>query len=97
MIAGIDQAKSCGVQRQAGPGDESETNMLARISSWVRAGGSVPTIVQTSVPEDFQKRLVFYRSQQPPGVIVVDTLEHSGFDAFDPLRGIGVGREGFTV
>ncbi len=62
-------------------------------------GSGRAVLCQQSFRPRFRKisrSLVFYRSQQPPGVIVVDTLEHSGFDAFDPLRGIGVGREGFT-
>jgi lipoprotein-anchoring transpeptidase ErfK/SrfK len=52
------------------------------------------------LPEDFQKRLVFYRSQQPPGVIIVNTLERHLYliqDSTHAIRyGIGVGREGFT-
>jgi lipoprotein-anchoring transpeptidase ErfK/SrfK len=52
------------------------------------------------LPEDFQKRLVFYRSQQPPGVIIVDTSERHLYliqDSTHAIRyGIGVGREGFT-
>jgi lipoprotein-anchoring transpeptidase ErfK/SrfK len=52
------------------------------------------------LPEDFQKRLVFYRSQQPPGVMIVDTLERHLYliqDSTHAIRyGIGVGREGFT-
>jgi lipoprotein-anchoring transpeptidase ErfK/SrfK len=52
------------------------------------------------LPEDFQKRLVFYRSQQPPGAIIVDTLERHLYliqDSTHAMRyGIGVGREGFT-
>jgi lipoprotein-anchoring transpeptidase ErfK/SrfK len=53
-----------------------------------------------NLPEDFQKRLVFYRSQQPPGVIIIDTLERHLYliqDSTHAIRyGIGVGREGFT-
>jgi lipoprotein-anchoring transpeptidase ErfK/SrfK len=52
------------------------------------------------LPEDFQKRLVFYRSQQPAGVIIVNTLERHLYLIQDPTHairyGIGVGREGFT-
>jgi lipoprotein-anchoring transpeptidase ErfK/SrfK len=52
------------------------------------------------LPEDFQKRLVFYRSQQPPGVIIVNTQERHLYLIQDPTHairyGIGVGREGFT-
>jgi len=53
-----------------------------------------------NLPESFQKRLVFYRSQQPAGVIIVDTLERHLYlvqDSTHAIRyGIGVGREGFT-
>ena len=53
-----------------------------------------------NLPEDFQKRLVFYRSQHPPGVIVVNTVERHLYLIQDPTHairyGIGVGREGFT-
>jgi lipoprotein-anchoring transpeptidase ErfK/SrfK len=52
------------------------------------------------LPDDFQKRVVFYRSQQPPGVIIVDTLERHLYliqDSTHAIRyGIGVGRDGFT-
>ena len=52
------------------------------------------------LPEDFQKRLVFYRSQQPSGVIIVNTVERHLYLIQDPTHairyGIGVGREGFT-
>jgi lipoprotein-anchoring transpeptidase ErfK/SrfK len=53
-----------------------------------------------NLPEDLQKRLVFYRSQQPAGVIIVNTLERHLYliqDSTHAIRyGIGVGREGFT-
>ena len=44
--------------------------------------------------------MVFYRSQQPPGTIIIDTLERHLYlikDETHALRyGIGVGRDGFT-
>jgi lipoprotein-anchoring transpeptidase ErfK/SrfK len=53
-----------------------------------------------ALPEDFQKQMVFYRSQQPPGTIIIDTLERHLYlikDETHALRyGIGVGRDGFT-
>jgi lipoprotein-anchoring transpeptidase ErfK/SrfK len=53
-----------------------------------------------NLPEEFQKRLVFYRSQQPPGTIIVNTLERHLYVIQDPTHamryGIGVGRDGFT-
>src|SRR3974377_1814757 len=52
------------------------------------------------LPEDFQKRLGFYRSQQPPGGIIVNTFGRHFYpiqDLHHAIRyGIGVGREGFT-
>ncbi len=54
----------------------------------------------TNLPEDFQKRMVFYRSQQPPGTIIIDTQERHLYLIQDPTHairyGIGVGRDGFT-
>jgi hypothetical protein len=53
-----------------------------------------------SLAEEFQKRLVFYRSQQPPGTVIVNTLERHLYVIQDPTHamryGIGVGRDGFT-
>jgi len=53
-----------------------------------------------NLPEDFQKQMVFYRSQQPPGTIIIDTQERHLYLIQDSTRalryGIGVGRDGFT-
>ncbi|MGA7430217.1 MAG: L,D-transpeptidase [Xanthobacteraceae bacterium] len=53
-----------------------------------------------SLPEEFQKQLVLYRSLQPPGTIIIDTQERHLYliqDQTHALRyGIGVGRDGFT-
>ena len=53
-----------------------------------------------NLPEDFQQQMVFYRSQQPPGTIIIDTQERHLYlikDETHALRyGIGVGRDGFT-
>jgi lipoprotein-anchoring transpeptidase ErfK/SrfK len=53
-----------------------------------------------NLPEEYQKQLVFYRSQQPPGTIIIDTQERHLYliqDETHALRyGIGVGRDGFT-
>ena len=53
-----------------------------------------------NLPEEFQKRLVFYRSQQPPGTIIINTLERHLYlieDSTHAIRyGVGVGRDGFT-
>jgi lipoprotein-anchoring transpeptidase ErfK/SrfK len=53
-----------------------------------------------NLPEEFQKQMVFYRSQQPAGTIIIDTLERHLYlikDETHAIRyGIGVGRDGFT-
>jgi lipoprotein-anchoring transpeptidase ErfK/SrfK len=53
-----------------------------------------------SLPEEFQKQLVLYRSLQPPGTIIIDTQERHLYliqDQTHAVRyGIGVGRDGFT-
>jgi len=52
------------------------------------------------VPYEFKKQLVFYRSQQPSGTIIIDTQERHLYLIQDPTHamryGIGVGRDGFT-
>ena len=52
------------------------------------------------LPDEFKKQLVFYRSQQPPGTIIVETKERHLYlirDETHAIRyGIGVGRDGFT-
>ena len=53
-----------------------------------------------SLPEDYRRQMVFYRSQLPAGTVVVDTAERHLYLIQSPtlaLRyGIGVGRDGFT-
>ncbi len=53
-----------------------------------------------NLPDEFKKQIVFYRSQEPPGTIIIDTQERHLYlikDATHALRyGIGVGRDGFT-
>jgi lipoprotein-anchoring transpeptidase ErfK/SrfK len=53
-----------------------------------------------AVPEEFKKQRVFYRSQQPPGTIIIDTSERHLYliqNETSAIRyGIGVGRDGFT-
>ncbi|HUD89826.1 MAG TPA: L,D-transpeptidase [Xanthobacteraceae bacterium] len=53
-----------------------------------------------NLPEDFQRQAVFYRSQQPPGTIIIDTQERHLYLIESETRamryGIGVGRVGFT-
>ena len=52
------------------------------------------------LPYEFQKQMVFYRSLQPPGTIIIDTQERHLYLIQDPTHalryGIGVGRDGFT-
>jgi lipoprotein-anchoring transpeptidase ErfK/SrfK len=53
-----------------------------------------------AVPDEFKKQRVFYRSQQPPGTIIIDTSERHLYlieSETSAIRyGIGVGRDGFT-
>jgi lipoprotein-anchoring transpeptidase ErfK/SrfK len=53
-----------------------------------------------NLPETYQRQLVFYRSQEPPGTIIVETSERHLYLIQSETRalryGIGVGREGFT-
>jgi lipoprotein-anchoring transpeptidase ErfK/SrfK len=52
------------------------------------------------LPAEFQRQMVFYRAQQPPGTIIIDTPGRHLFliqSETKALRyGIGVGRDGFT-
>jgi lipoprotein-anchoring transpeptidase ErfK/SrfK len=53
-----------------------------------------------SVPYEFRKQPVFFRSQEPAGTIIVDTSERFLYLVQSPTRairyGVGVGRDGFT-
>jgi lipoprotein-anchoring transpeptidase ErfK/SrfK len=53
------------------------------------------------LPEQFQRRAVFYRSQHPVGTIIIDIAERHLYLIESETRavryGIGVGREGFTL
>jgi lipoprotein-anchoring transpeptidase ErfK/SrfK len=53
-----------------------------------------------ALPDEFKKQRVFYRSQQPPGTIIIDTSERHLYliqNETTAIRyGIGVGRDGFT-
>src|SRR5215475_5817167 len=53
-----------------------------------------------NLPETYQPQAVFYRSQEPPGTIIVETSERHLYLIQNETRalryGIGVGREGFT-
>src|SRR6202043_978482 len=53
-----------------------------------------------ALPDEYKKQRVFYRSQQPPGTIIIDTSERHLYliqNETTAIRyGIGVGRDGFT-
>jgi lipoprotein-anchoring transpeptidase ErfK/SrfK len=53
-----------------------------------------------NLPEEFKKQMVFYRSLEAPGTIIIDTQERHLYliqDSTHAIRyGIGVGRDGFT-
>jgi lipoprotein-anchoring transpeptidase ErfK/SrfK len=53
-----------------------------------------------NLPDEFRKQVVFYRSLQPPGTIIIDTQERHLYliqNETSAIRyGIGVGRVGFT-
>ena len=53
-----------------------------------------------NLPQEYQRQLVFYRSLEQPGTIIIDTQERHLYliqDSTHALRyGIGVGRDGFT-
>ena len=52
-----------------------------------------------NLPEEYQKQMVFYRSLQPPGTIIIDTQERHLYliqETRAMRYGIGVGRDGFT-
>ena len=56
--------------------------------------------IDDDLPQDYQRQAVFYRSQQPPGTIIIDTPERHLYLIESETRamryGIGVGRDGFT-
>ncbi|HEX8828911.1 MAG TPA: L,D-transpeptidase [Xanthobacteraceae bacterium] len=55
---------------------------------------------EAGLPYEYQKQMVYYRSQQPAGTIIIDTQERHLYliqDSTHAMRyGIGVGRDGFT-
>ena len=59
-----------------------------------------PRNSNASLPEQFQRQAVYYRSQHPAGTVVVETSERHLYLIEGPTRalryGIGVGRDGFT-
>jgi lipoprotein-anchoring transpeptidase ErfK/SrfK len=91
-------------RRQAGQISHFFPTLHNRIVDWSAAKDVDPGVdhgnSDASLPEQFQKQLVFYRSQHPPGTIIVDTQGRHLYlikDETHALRyGIGVGRDGFT-
>ena len=53
-----------------------------------------------ALPDEYKKQRVFYRSQQPPGTIIIDTSERHLYlienETYAIRYGIGVGRDGFA-
>jgi lipoprotein-anchoring transpeptidase ErfK/SrfK len=61
--------------------------------------GRIPDPAEERLPPQFQRQLVFYRTSEPPGTIIVHTNERYLYVVQPGGRalryGIGVGREGF--
>ena len=61
--------------------------------------GVVPSEADEQLPPQFQRQMVFYRTSEPPGTIIVHTSERFLYLVQGNGRalryGIGVGREGF--
>jgi lipoprotein-anchoring transpeptidase ErfK/SrfK len=61
--------------------------------------GYVPTNDEEELPAQYQKQLVFFRTSEPPGTIIVNTSERFLYLVQPNNRairyGVGVGRDGF--
>ena len=61
--------------------------------------GYIPSAAEEELPPEFQRQVVFYRSSEAPGTIIVHTSERFLYVVQPNGRalryGIGVGREGF--
>jgi lipoprotein-anchoring transpeptidase ErfK/SrfK len=61
--------------------------------------GYVPTPEEEELPAEYHRQVVFYRTTEPPGTIVVDTPARFLYLVQGNSRairyGIGVGRDGF--
>ena len=61
--------------------------------------GHVPDAGEEQLPPEFQKQAVFYRTNEAPGTIIVDTADRYLYLVQGNNRairyGIGVGRDGF--
>jgi lipoprotein-anchoring transpeptidase ErfK/SrfK len=86
---------SAQVPAQVGSSLANFTPTMADVAPGIDHGN-----VDDNLPEEFQRQAVFYRSQQPPGTIIIDTAERHLYLIESETRamryGIGVGRDGFT-
>jgi lipoprotein-anchoring transpeptidase ErfK/SrfK len=61
--------------------------------------GYVPSAAEEQLPPQFQRQIVFFRTTEAPGTIIVDTPSRYLYlvqgNSRAPRYGIGVGREGF--
>jgi len=61
--------------------------------------GRVPSAEEEQLPPEFQRQVVFYRTNEPPGTIVISSAERYLYLVLPNGRamryGIGVGRDGF--
>lgn len=61
--------------------------------------GYVPNADEEELPPEYQKQVVFFRTTEPPGTIIVNTAERFLYLVLNDNRairyGIGVGRDGF--
>jgi lipoprotein-anchoring transpeptidase ErfK/SrfK len=75
------------------------THSLAQSRDVGDQPGYVPDPAEERLPAQFQRQMVFFRSTEPPGTIVVHTSERFLYIVQGNGRairyGIGVGREGF--
>ena len=75
------------------------TNVPSAISSVEEQPGYVPTPSDEQLPTLYQRQMVFYRTAEAPGTIIVDTADRHLYliqgDSRAIRYGIGVGREGF--
>jgi lipoprotein-anchoring transpeptidase ErfK/SrfK len=99
FIAWIGAAALCTISAQVpaqvSPSLANFTPTMADVAPGIDHGN-----VDDNLPDEFQRQAVFYRSQQPPGTIIIDTAERHLYLIESETRamryGIGVGRDGFT-
>ena len=95
LVALIGVAMLCAVSVSvpAQPGDQYQETMKD-VDPGIDHGNT-----DAALPDEYKKQRVFYRSQQPPGTIIIDTSERHLYliqNETTAIRyGIGVGRDGF--